>query len=177
SLTDECGNTATITQNIIRTVDQTTPTATPLPDINVAGCNAAIPTPDITVVQAQDNCGNVTVAFVSDGAPTLVGCIETTVRTYSLTDECGNTATVTQNISRTVDQTPPTATPLPDINVAGCNAALPAADISIVNASDNCGNVTVALASHGGPSIVGCIETTIITYSLTDECGNTATVT
>ena len=177
SVTDACGNSINVTQNIIRTVDTQDPTATPLPDINVAGCNATLPAADIAIVQGADNCGPVTIAFVSDGAPSLVGCIETTIRTYSVTDACGNSINVTQNIIRTVDTQDPTATPLPDINVAGCNATLPAADIAIVQGADNCGSVTIAFVSDGAPALVGCVETTIRTYSVTDDCGNSINVT
>ena len=132
----------------IRAVDNTPPTASNPAAINIADCNAALPAPDVTVVTDEaDNCtGAITVAFVSDGAPGLVGCTETTVRTYSVTDACGNSINVTQNLIRTVDNTPPTASNPAAINIAGCNAALPPPDPSVVtDEADNCGIPVVAL--------------------------------
>ena len=62
-------------------------------------CYADIPAANINDVTGEtDNCaGVVTVAFVSDGPNP--GCSGTVVRTYSLTDECGNSSTLTQNIT------------------------------------------------------------------------------
>ena len=148
SVTDACGNTINVTQTITRTLDNTPPTASNPAPINLAGCNAAVPAPDITVVTDEaDNCGIPTVAFVSDVA-SLVNCVETTTRTYSVTDACGNTINVTQTITRTLDNTPPTASNPAPINLAGCNAAVPAPDITVVTgAADNCGIPVVAFVS------------------------------
>jgi hypothetical protein len=70
----------------------------------LTGCNGTFPAADITVVDDEaDNCGTPTVTFVGDGTPSLVGCTETTVRTYKVADACGNFINVTQNLIRTVD--------------------------------------------------------------------------
>ena len=177
SVTDACLNTINVTQNLIRTVDTTNPTALALTDITLEGCNGVFPEPNVELVSASDNCSTPTVAFVSDSTPTVVGCTETIIRTYSVTDACQNTISVTQNLIRTVDTTNPTAVSLTDINVIGCNVAFPAADISIVTASDNCSTPTVAFVSDSTPTLVGCTETIIRTYSVTDACLNTINVT
>ena len=98
SLTDACGNIATITQNIT-ILDNIAPTADPLPALGPFACYADIPPANITDVTGEaDNCsGVVTVAFVSDGPDP--GCSGTVVRTYNLTDACGNSSTITQNIT------------------------------------------------------------------------------
>src|SRR6185369_4955935 len=106
--TDPCGNTAQCTQTITRTVDVTPPSIT-CPAPPVLTCNQTVPAPDITTVTATDACGTPTVTFVSD-VTNLVGCTETTTRTYRATDPCGNTAQCTQTITRTVDVTPPSIT-------------------------------------------------------------------
>ena len=179
SVTDACGNSITVTQKLIRTVDTEKPTASNPADLTLSGCNGAFPAPDITVVtDAADNCGTPVVAFVSDGAPSLVGCTETTVRTYSVTDACGNSITVTQKLIRTVDTEKPTASNPADLTLSGCNGTFPAPDITVVtDAADNCGTPVVAFVSDGAPSLVGCTETTVRTYSVTDACGNSITVT
>ena len=179
SVTDACGNAINVTQNLIRTVDATPPTASNPAQITLPGCNGSFPAPDITVVTDEaDNCGTPTVAFVGDGTPSLVGCLETTIRTYSVTDACGNAINVTQNLIRTVDATPPTASNPAQITLPGCNGSFPAPDITVVtDEADNCGTPTVAFVGDGTPSIVGCLETTIRTYSVTDACGNAINVT
>ncbi len=177
SVTDACNNTINVTQIITRTLDNTPPTASDPAPINLAGCNAAVPAPDITVVTDEaDNCGTPVVAFVSD-ATSLVNCVETITRTYSVTDACNNTINVTQIITRTLDNTPPTASDPAPINLAGCNAAVPAPDIAVVtDAADNCGIPVVAFVSDA-TSLVNCVETTTRTYSVTDACNNSITVT
>ena len=105
SVTDEAGNSINVTQDI--TVNDTTdPTASDPGGITVE-CTGDVPAADITVVTDEaDNCGTATVAFVSDSA--LVGSNPGTItRTYSVTDEAGNTINVTQaiTVNDTVDPT------------------------------------------------------------------------
>ena len=165
-------------EKIVNVNDTEDPTASNPAPITLTGCNGTFPAPDITVVTDEaDNCGTPTVAWVSDGTPSLVGCTETTVRTYSVTDDCGNSINVVQNLIRTVDTQDPTASNPADINLTGCNGAFPAPDISVVtDEADNCGTPTVAWVSDGTPSLVGCTETTVRTYSVTDDCGNSINV-
>src|SRR6185436_19445930 len=173
--TDACGNSATCTQLITRTVDVTPPTITCPAAVTLPGCNPTVPAPDITLVTATDACGTVTVTFVSDVVST-VNCTETTTRTYRATDACGNSATCTQLITRTVDVTPPTITCPAAVTLPGCNPTVPAPDITLVTATDACGTVTVTFVSDV-VSTVNCTETTTRTYRATDACGNSATCT
>ncbi|WP_158626830.1 gliding motility-associated C-terminal domain-containing protein [Flavobacterium sp. GT3R68] len=178
-VTDACNNSINVTQNLIRTVDTTPPTASNPAAIILTGCNASFPAADISVVTNEaDNCGTPIVAFVNDSAPVLVGCTETTIRTFSVTDACNNKINVTQNLIRTVDTTPPTASNPAAITLTGCNGSFPAADISVVtNEADNCGAPVVAFVNDSAPALVGCTETTIRSYSVTDACNNKITVT
>ncbi|WP_338648448.1 gliding motility-associated C-terminal domain-containing protein [Flavobacterium sp. KS-LB2] len=179
SVTDACGNTINVTQNLIRTVDETAPTASNPAAITLTGCNGTFPAADIAVVTDEaDACSTPIVAFVGDSAPALVGCTETTIRTYSVTDACGNTINVTQNLIRTVDETAPTASNPAAITLTGCNGTFPAADIAVVtDEADACSTPIVAFVGDSAPALVGCTETTIRTYSVTDACGNTINVT
>jgi PKD repeat protein len=98
------------------------------------------------------------------------------IRTYSLTDECGNTTNITQNILIN-DNVPPTADPLPDLGPFACYADIPPANINdVTGETDNCGGVVTVAFVSDGPN-PGCNGTVIRTYSLTDECGNTANIT
>ena len=174
-LTDVCGNSATITQNITIS-DNIAPTADPLPALGPFTCYSNIPANNINDVTGEvDNCGGtVTVAFVSDGANP--GCAGTVVRTYRLTDVCGNSAMITQNISIN-DNVAPTADPLPALGPFACYSNIPANNINDVTGEmDNCGGtVTVAFVSDGANP--GCSGTVVRTYRLTDACGNAANIT
>src|SRR5262249_56933039 len=106
-------------------------------------------------------------AFVTDGAPSLVGCTETIIRTYSVTDACGNSINVRQNLIRTVDTVPPTASNPADVVLSGCNGTFPAPDVTVVtDEADNCGTPTVAFVTDGAPSLAGCTETIVRTYKV-----------
>jgi len=195
TVTDACGNASTVTQTI--NVDDTTvPTITgTLNVINQAGCSAAgVPAAVNTVaaleamgVAISDNCtadGSLVVTS-SDGAPSG-SCPWTIIRTYTVTDACGNASTVTQTIN-VDDTTVPTITgTLNVINQAGCSAAGVPAAVNTVAAleamgvaiSDNCtadGSLVVT-SSDGAPS-GSCPWTIIRTYTVTDACGNASTVT
>ncbi len=90
--TDGCGNTATEVQTIV-IHDITPPTASPLPDVTIG----ILPPPDVTLLSdAADNCGTPLVVWVSDSTDNGF-CPEIVIRTYSITDDCGNELLVTQN--------------------------------------------------------------------------------
>ncbi len=161
----------TFTQ-IINIQDTIKPSANSLTDLVVSGCNVAFPNPNISLVVANDNCSIPVVVFVSDSAPTVVGCVETIIRRYSVTDVCGNSIFVNQNLIRTIDTTLPTANSLTDLMVSGCNVAFPVANISLVVANDNCSTPVVVFVLDSAPTVVGCVETIIRRYSVTDVCGN-----
>src|SRR6185436_13000922 len=129
-----------------------------------------------TLVTATDNCtGPIVITFVNDNV-VLTGCTEVTTRTYMATDACGNSATCTQTITRTVDVTPPTIT-CPAAVVLGCNATVPAPNITLVTATDNCtGTITITFVNDN-VVLTGCTEVTTRTYMATDACGNTAACT
>ncbi|MBD3297543.1 MAG: T9SS type A sorting domain-containing protein, partial [candidate division Zixibacteria bacterium] len=165
---DACGNTSTCQQTI--TVEDTTdPTIACPADITV-DCEADVPAADINLVTASDNCGSVTVTHEGDSPLTGGSCGGSITRTYRATDACGNFVECTQTITVN-DQTDPTITCPADVTV-DCVADVPAADINLVTATDNCGSVTV---THEGDSPLSggpCGGTITRTYRATDECGN-----
>ncbi|MEL6923279.1 MAG: HYR domain-containing protein, partial [Bacteroidota bacterium] len=171
-LADECGNTSVVTQQII-IEDNTAPTTNPLPDLGPFACFPDLPEPDVNIVQATDNCGAaVTVTHMGDSPDP--GCNGVVVRTYVATDECGNSSTVTQNLL-VRDEEPPTADELSPIGPVDCYENRPAPDVSIVNATDNCGQpVSVSFISDSEDP--GCTGSVIRIYLITDVCGNSAEV-
>src|SRR5690606_29198931 len=115
SITDDCGNQTLVTQTITVN-DDINPTASNPAGITVA-ILADVPAPDVTVVTDEaDKCTAIpVVGFVSDVSYGNT-CPETSTRTYSVTDDCGNQIIVIQTIT-IQDLIPPTASnPLP-INV------------------------------------------------------------
>ncbi|WP_298330275.1 gliding motility-associated C-terminal domain-containing protein [uncultured Dokdonia sp.] len=172
TVTDGCGATASDTQ-LITIQDTTLPTASNLPDIMVS-CTADVPMPDIAVVtDAADNCSDVTVTYVNDVSDNAT-CAEVITRTYVVTDACGNTFDVTQQIIIN-DEINPTASNPASIEVL-CIEDVPLPDVAVVtDAADNCSVPTV---NHEGDVSDGntCGETITRTYSVTDACNNSIAV-
>ena len=95
--TDACGNTGTETQ-IITVNDTQAPTASN-PDTVYLSSGDPMPAPDVNVITDEaDNCGSVTVEFVSSVSDGQQTC-ETITHTYSVSDICGNSTLVEQIIT------------------------------------------------------------------------------
>ena len=94
---DDCGNTATASQ-IIRILDTEAPFfMTVLNDITVdLDKGGVIPSP--ATVEADDACGDVTVTFTQTEAPGN-DCGQILTRTWTATDDCGNSASLVQVIT------------------------------------------------------------------------------
>lgn len=173
-VSDWYGNTIFVYQTIV-VDDQIAPTASN-PSPILVDCIGNVPAPNPSVVTTEaDNCTAIPiVAFVSDVSNGLSNP-ETITRTYSVTDNCGNSTFVTQSIL-VQDLTPPTASNPASINVQ-CAGDIPAPDPAVVlNETDNCSSVTVTYLSQTSNGLT-CPELITRTYSLTDLNGNTSTVT
>lgn len=172
--TDDCGNSASCEQIIV--VDDNTAPTISCPSGASVNCIDDIPTCESSGVTATDNCGGEVTITCTDGP--LVGgiCPGTVTRTYTATDECGNTATCTQ-VFTVNDVTPPTIVCAPNITVQRF-LDLPPCDPADVTASDNCGAAVTVVCTRSGVGGVGCTDDPIpvkYTYTATDACGNTAT--
>src|SRR5678809_737019 len=75
---DACGNAATCSQTFTRTIDNTPPTLSCPANVTLAGCNGAVPAPNVANVTVTDGCGNATVTFVSDVTLSLIHISEPT---------------------------------------------------------------------------------------------------
>ncbi|MBT8303292.1 MAG: gliding motility-associated C-terminal domain-containing protein, partial [Bacteroidia bacterium] len=172
NFTDACGVTIEDYVQVIEIIDTTLPTASNLPDVNVQ-CIEDIPGPDIEVVTDEaDNCSVPSVAFVSDVSDGMT-CPQTLTRTYSVTDDCGNSIEVTQNFIINDDIAPTASNPAPII--LECGEAIPAVDISVVSdAADNCASPSIIHLSD--VSNGQCPEIITRTFQLSDLCGNSITV-
>ena len=174
SVTDDCGNSTTVTQ-VITVDDITAPTASNPAGIAVE-CFGDVPAFDVSVVSdAADNCTvSPVVAFVSD-VSNGSSCPEVITRTYSVTDDCGNSTIVIQTIT-VGDITAPTAVNPTDIVIPIGPA--PAPDINqVLDEADNCTVSPVVAFVSDVSDGVECPETITRTFSVTDDCGNQILVT
>ena len=172
TFTDVCGNTSSVSQTIT-VKDDTAPVApTPPADVNVQ-CATDVPAPvDLT---AEDNCdGAITVSPTEEVTPGACVNDFTLVRTWTFTDVCGNTSSVSQTITVKDDTAPVAPTPPADVNVQ-CATDVPApVDLT---AEDNCdGAITVSPTEEVTPG--ACVNdfTLVRTWTFTDVCGNTSSV-
>jgi len=176
---DNCGLRATM-KDTLTIIDTTAPTAQKLADLDPVDCYEDRPSPDISIVNAMDNCGGpVTVSFVSDtGDP---GCSGVVVRTYRITDICGNSAEITQHILIDFKEKPVVLNVpvIPD----GCVIPVPYADYNEFIAAGGlvqdrrCNQSPAPMKFEWvGPEDVAdggtCPKTYTRTYRITDECGN-----
>lgn len=159
-------------------IDQIPPTASNPAPVHVA-CLWQIPAPDpAVVIDEDDNCpGPLTVAY----EPTLTdtsgtGCAGdplVILRRYSVTDQAGNSTTVTQLITAEDNLPPYLSTPPTLATWYGSEAAAVAAALAHANANkqDNCSTLPQITVSQGTvPTYIGCTVT--IPIVLVDACGN-----
>ncbi|MGY0392706.1 LamG-like jellyroll fold domain-containing protein [Bizionia sp. KMM 8389] len=102
TVTDANGNTSSCVATVM-VQDNLAPTVSSLSDITV-GCSSDFPLPDESTVTVTDNCTYTVIHLsdVSDGNTNP----ETIIRTYEVTDDGGNTVTVSQNIIINYNVTP-----------------------------------------------------------------------
>ncbi|MFZ6051574.1 HYR-like domain-containing protein, partial [Halocola ammonii] len=167
--TDDCGNSS---QRVvtINYVDEEAPVFDSVPGSNEISCEDDLPSDMAT---ASDNCGEVTVTFndvIVDGdCPNNY----TVVRTWTATDECGNSSTATTEYYVYDFTAPVFDGEVEDVEVQCADDVPAVADIS---ATDNCGTATVT-------SSIEVIEedecgngVSIVTLVASDECGNTSEI-
>ena len=162
--TDDCGNTAVVTQRI-SIIDTESPLLIGMPADVTVGCGDV---PVSEVVLASDNCDlNVQISMQETQQGT--DCDLVIIRTWTATDACGNTAIGTQRIAVRDDENPVFVN-VPQDQTVSCDD-IPVT--AVVNATDNCDeNVQVLLVeSEEG---AGCEQVIIRTWTATDDCGNTA---
>lgn len=176
-VSDTAGNSATCTQQFI-VDDQTVPviqTPANLPDIN---CNTPLPTPQI--LTATDNCGNVNATgTVLPFTPNICNGYTVTHR-WTATDACGNMAIpVTRSFLVRPDTQGPVITPPANITV-NTNNNLCTANVTVpaLVVTDNCStfSITNNFTNTANASGIYPIGTTVVLWTVTDLCGNTATV-
>jgi large repetitive protein len=171
--TDNCGNSITHVQ-VIFVEDTTAPVWDQVMPVDITvECDGVPAAP--AVVTASDNCdSDVTVVFSevrTDGA-----CPDTytLTRTWTATDNCGNSITHVQVISVEDTTAPVWDQVMPADITVECDA-LPAAP-AMVTASDNCdSNVLVEFTEARTDGVCPDTYTLTRTWTATDNCGNSIT--
>ena len=122
---------------------------------------------------ASDNCGEVTIEVSSETTAGDAAGNYTIVRTFTATDDAGNSSSATQTIT-VQDTTAPEFTFVPEGFEVSCSSELPT-DYEMATATDNCGDVNVTLTMEEVPGETEGAYTLQLIYTATDDAGNAAT--
>jgi gliding motility-associated-like protein len=166
---DGNGNSSTATQTVI-VLDNAAPSIS-APAAVTANANAACEATGVVLGTpvTSDNCS---VASVTNNAPATFP-IGTTTVTWTVTDAAGNSSTATQSVTIT-DNTIPTIS-APGALTVQANASCAAFSVNLGTpiAADNCG---IASVTNDAPAVFP-LGVTTVTWTVTDNSGNTATST
>jgi gliding motility-associated-like protein len=168
-VTDGSGNTATATQTVT-VVDNTAPTLVAPAALTVntnSGCTAT--GVNLGTAVKFDNCS---IVSTTNNAPTAFPLGTTTV-TWTVTDGSGNSTTATQLVT-VIDNVNPTITAPAAVTATtnnGCTRT--GLNLGTPVTADNC---SVASVTNNAPTAFP-IGTTIVTWTVTDGSGKTATAT
>ncbi|WP_339614123.1 Ig-like domain-containing protein, partial [uncultured Winogradskyella sp.] len=189
-ITDANGCTFDI-NGTIGTDDIESPEITVPTTITLEGCSASdITTVNSVFVLSNVQSGDIESTFASnpnynasddfniqsityiDIVTSIDNCPITVLRTFTVNDNCGNSASASQTII-VQDTTPPTITAPTDITIE-CTEDETSASTGLATGTDSCGSVTIT-QTDAVTEECGNTKTIIRTWTATDDCGNTAT--
>jgi hypothetical protein len=165
--TDDCGNTSTASQTI-EVFDNTPPV------ISGVGADGSIECPAEPVFSdptATDACGPASLTFADVVTPGDCPQEYSVTRTWTATDDCGNTSTASQTID-VFDNTPPVISGVGDDHSVEC----PGEPVfSEPTATDACGPASLTFADVDTPGDCPQEYSVTRTWTATDDCGNSST--
>ena len=166
---DDCGNTAVCSGTIVVN-DLTAPIIACPVVISPIVCGAAL---DFGTATATDACdASVSITFIDVTVPGACPQGASVTRTWIATDDCGNASSCSSTI--VIEDATALLIECPDALTVQCADEVPAVDISLIQASGNCGIMTI---THLGDVITdqSCSNnfTLTRTYLASDICGNT----
>jgi len=170
---DACGNSSSVSQNI--TINDTIAPVPPAPPADVLGQCAADMPPAVNLT-ATDNCdGEITAGPIDVRTDGNCDNSYTLVRTWTFFDACGNSSSVSQNI--TINDTIAPVPPAPPADVLGQCAADVPAPVSLT-ATDNCdGAITADPVDVRTDGNCANNFTIVRTWTFADACGNSSSIT
>ncbi|MGB1031210.1 MAG: hypothetical protein ACPGWM_01285, partial [Flavobacteriales bacterium] len=161
---DACGNQTGVTQ-LIYVEDQDAPVVTLSNEVLIIDCNDEWPAIEQPIV--SDDCSE-EVTLTNSSYIETTDCGEVMHVIWSANDDCGNGATLAQQIRREDIEAPQFDTELSDIHT-NCTQ-IPA--VVLPTASDDCSEVTVSMNEQ---VIFGaCPYEVRRTFTATDNCGNSS---
>ncbi len=166
--TDTCGNSVSCVQTI--TVRDTTKPTITCPPNRILECPANTGTNATGVATASDTCSTVAIDY-TDLVSTNCGGSTVIARTWTATDDCGNSASCVQTIT-VRDTTPPVIMCPPNLTL-DCPADTGTNATGVATATDGCSEVTISFTDAvstncGGTSVIAR------TWTATDACSNKA---
>jgi len=175
TFTDDCGNSSIIMQTVTVT-DSDAPVAPEVPADTTYECIDDVP--QEVVLTTLDYCAGQLEATSVDTIDDSDACNLSILRSWTFTDACDNSTTVTQNIT-VADTVSPTFT-VPDDIALDCNED--PTDITltggITDAADNCGLDNPEATYTDAVTDGDCEGATVISrsWTLSDNCGNETTL-
>ncbi len=168
--TDCCGNVDSLFFTVIVT-DTIPPKLYGVPADVTLACGQT-PASNLPTITAVDNCSNNLQVTMSTSTVNIPGGYVLT-RTWSATDNCGNTGTKSQHITVTVtDVVPPVLANVPADLSLDCGAAIPPA-ANNVTASDFCDATPTITFSETNSGSASC-GTITRTWTAMDDAGNSS---
>ncbi|MFZ1946428.1 MAG: FlgD immunoglobulin-like domain containing protein, partial [bacterium] len=166
---DDCGNQIQHVQRV--TVDDTTdPVITSCPGDEDVQCRDDVPNPDPGAVVAHDNCDSDLYVYWDGDQSDGNTCPEIITRTYVAEDDCGNSASCTQEI-RVYDTIPPMIS-CPADGRAECDEE---PDFGWPTTSDNCdADLDITWNDVTQPGSSPSEYAIVRTWTAEDDCHNTA---
>jgi gliding motility-associated-like protein len=195
TITDICGNSTIKTQSITINDTASPVVSGELTPIIENGCSILDAPTAMTSVSQLETAGltisdactlNANLVVTHSDSSTSGTCPITFIRTYTLTDICGNFTSKTQTITINDTLVPVITGTLTASNINGCSIAdAPAAMTSVsqlevagLTISDNCTtDVNLVVTSSDGTATGTCPITFTRTYTITDACNNATTAT
>ena len=170
TVTDDNGNTAQCTFDIMVTDDEAPTVSCPSNISQTADAGLCTAVVDYTAPIGSDNCGVASV--VCSPASGSVFPVGTTTVTCTVTDDSGNTAQCTFDITVTDDEDPTISCPSDISQTADAGLCTAVVNYTAPIGSDNCGVASVVCSPASGS--VFPVGTTTVTCTVTDVNGNTA---
>ena len=172
--TDACGNATSATQTL--TIADSSAPVIHCPVDQQLACGTSTAPGQTGTATATDNCDpNPTIGYTD--TPTAANCTGQAGidRTWTATDACGNSASCVQHI-RFIDTTPPVISCPSDVTVSNDTGECYASGVILgtPTASDNCASSGVVVNDAPAQFPIG---TNRVVWTVTDDCGNSATCT